>query len=1227
MSSGAPIVVRYDAQNSEKVVGDTNKIVGSLNALRTASGQTATSVKQMEAGFSSNALGNFSNAVTNADSRISGFRTKLAGIGSQFSQNATSFGVATASIWGVYNAYDSLEKVQIRANAAATRVATLETTIATLTQRRAEAVANGNLSAEEMAILDERITNGHAKLAVAQQRNADLQGDVNEAWAGFASQVGPQAVAAGGAVIQLVTNLRGSMGGVIPSIRNFFGSITGGTPVMAQARNQSLLLGQGIGNLPGPMNAAAGATRGLSVAMKGLLIGSGVGIAIAAIGLIAEHFTNTAEAAEVGSEDIEGSLDEMDSSFSGSEGSVKQWGGTVHKMVDGTVIVVKDAASQVKESLSGLAQSLRNEFPGLTPEFISGKNTEIEGQISELQGRKAALKGGAAAGPGFRSASNEIADIDAKIRLLNKDIAENKNLMDLMFGTASKGAADLNTLSESVDNTKTSVVELIDEGADLTTLFQKWQAGAMESSTPDLAQRYEMFKQGINNYTAGVKSAIPPTEDFVKWQQKVKEETFLAQFQTKAQADALEQEAEAEKEANRVKQEALAIKTQIVKETFGEVAATQQAGESNADYANRMSELSDIGQKRIDEEKAYTLGLIETAVSLGINVNQQAALTTAIGEGNVAILDLITSEQTLNEVLADSDRANRNLEIGLKQGRMEAVAWYDQMQQQIAANAQFKKDQDIIAGKFADALPAGIQLTKEQMEALIVSFDDTSKFALTLGETLNQVFSASRAAVQELVDAAAEGGKTWKDKWKDVKDLIPDELRDETKEFLMDQGEIAEKIDDVTVKVGLYRAQWDLFDKGDKRQATKDLVEDLEKMREQLDDITDVDVDAIFQPLIDLKKDGLTMEELNIWNGFFELYKRLKDEGGGISPEDVTALQEYVNNATGMGKLGDETEDTTTAFEDLDPAVQKIVVNNILARTIVQVTTNLETQKTAVENLTTAFEDLAEAKNSYTGGDGNSGFQFVSDDGIEFDPSFGHGDGENDTDTDKPNAVNVPFVADLTGWTTAIQQVKTDVETIDALAPIVDLLGDHRQFMKAGKDVVDIVSEIDKLRPIVDFLGDHRQFMKAGSDVVKVVKEIDALRPIVDFMGDHSNSGNFMDAADDVESRADEIDGRVVTVIFKAKRVGDFSAQHGMDMFMTEDATLAVHANEHVKVTPPGASVRESSSSPLAIATAHAGGIPKTLQAFIQINLDKNQVLTRLMREVPLEDTGMFPNA
>jgi hypothetical protein len=221
LSAYPTITVRFDVQNSKSVAGEVLGVNKALDAMRTSAGLTSTSVKQMETGFRSDIFSNFSGAVTNADTRLTGFRTKLAGIGQQLGANATSFGVATASIWGVYNAYDSLEKVQIRAHAAATRVSTLETTIATLTARRDAAVQKGNLSAEQMAILDERITNAHSKLSVAQERNADLQQDVNEAWAAFASQVGPQVVAAGSSVLQLVTSLKGNMGGVIPSIRNF----------------------------------------------------------------------------------------------------------------------------------------------------------------------------------------------------------------------------------------------------------------------------------------------------------------------------------------------------------------------------------------------------------------------------------------------------------------------------------------------------------------------------------------------------------------------------------------------------------------------------------------------------------------------------------------------------------------------------------------------------------------------------------------------------------------------------------------------------------------------------------------------------------------------------------------------------------------------------------------------------------------------------------------------
>jgi len=237
-------------------------------------------------------LSGLSNAISTADTKVQSFGTRLKGIGSAVAQNATSFGVATASIWGVYNAYDGLIKVQIRAEQASNRVRTTQTTLNALEAKRQAMLEKGNATAEQVAMIDEKIANTKAKLATGLEREADLAGDVQEAWAGFASQVGPQVVAAMGSIAQVGTVLAASSSkfgvlknalvNTIPSLLGFKSRVTElQTPLqnlpigLENASKGGLGIKDTFSGIGGVFAAASIAAAGLGVAFVALATNAG----------------------------------------------------------------------------------------------------------------------------------------------------------------------------------------------------------------------------------------------------------------------------------------------------------------------------------------------------------------------------------------------------------------------------------------------------------------------------------------------------------------------------------------------------------------------------------------------------------------------------------------------------------------------------------------------------------------------------------------------------------------------------------------------------------------------------------------------------------------------------------------------------------------------------------------------------------------------------------------
>jgi hypothetical protein len=252
--SSNTVSVRFDALGGPGMVTQVKTITTSVDGLRTSLGTLKTASLPGGQAFTG-ALGGFNQSVMQAEKVTTSFRARLSSLGGALSQNATSFGVATASIWGVYNAYDNLVKIEIRAESATNRVRTMTTTLAALEERRRIGLEKGNLTAAQVEVLDSRIADTKAKLATAQAREADLQGDVNEAWANFASTIGPQVVAAGGSIIQMVNSLNLSFagrGGMVNAIKN---GLAGLIPGFKSMRAESLLLKPALGGI-----GAAGAT-------------------------------------------------------------------------------------------------------------------------------------------------------------------------------------------------------------------------------------------------------------------------------------------------------------------------------------------------------------------------------------------------------------------------------------------------------------------------------------------------------------------------------------------------------------------------------------------------------------------------------------------------------------------------------------------------------------------------------------------------------------------------------------------------------------------------------------------------------------------------------------------------------------------------------------------------------------------------------------------------------
>src|SRR4029078_100392 len=279
----------FAAEGSENILSLIKQITSATGQLDTEIKKLTQTSQQASSGIGP-AFSNLGNAISSGEQKVKSLSEKFAGLQNVISRQGAAFGTATASVWGIYNAYDSLEKVQLRASQSTVRVETLTTSLRSQEEQLRVARESGTLTAEQLAVKQERIADTTAKLTVAQQRQEIMQGDVNEAWAVFISLVGPQSVAAIGSISQLVAGLTQAGEGQVSVLGRMRGAFTSLISSLSLTRGSGLALNSTFQQMPVVAGAAEIGVRGLSGALKGLLIGTGIGAIIVAIGLLTEGF-------------------------------------------------------------------------------------------------------------------------------------------------------------------------------------------------------------------------------------------------------------------------------------------------------------------------------------------------------------------------------------------------------------------------------------------------------------------------------------------------------------------------------------------------------------------------------------------------------------------------------------------------------------------------------------------------------------------------------------------------------------------------------------------------------------------------------------------------------------------------------------------------------------------------------------------------------------------------
>jgi hypothetical protein len=411
--------------------------------------------------------------------------SKFAAFGSALMANGTAFGVAGASAFGLFNAIDNLEKVQLRASTATLRSTTATTALSTAELALANAKATGTASTEQIALLEQRVADARERVGVTTQRAAIFQQDYTEALAGLALQVGPQVIALGGSLAQVYTTLSNTFkaqGGFINVLKTAYQSLAGTQVASNVSGTASISIFRGMAAAEA---TATVATRGLSTAMKGLLAATGVGIAVVIGTSLFEAFSAGADEAKTNAEALGTTVDATGQKFD-------EFGNTVAG-------AVKDLPAGFKE-LETTMTDIGKSNEDFAKQFVQNIAFIVNGTVKTISiaGAQAAETGRQQLESLNKLAEGQIHVLEAKQLMLKQAVISQK-----ASGVDTTGVqAELDAIQPKIDSLKTSVIANNAEMAKSAPITNAFGSGVADLATKvDIgkAKMEEWFKQQVAN--------------------------------------------------------------------------------------------------------------------------------------------------------------------------------------------------------------------------------------------------------------------------------------------------------------------------------------------------------------------------------------------------------------------------------------------------------------------------------------------------------------------------------------------------------------------------------------------------------------------------------------------------------------------------------------------------------------------------------------------------------
>src|SRR5688572_15608333 len=373
-------------------------------------------------------VGQFKNGVLQLGQSVAPAETRLKALGQAILQNATSFGIFSASVFGIIATLSNLQRQSLSVETQMLREQRANTTLRTAQLALNEARERGNVSAERIAVLESRVADARQRTEIETSRTELAQGNYNEAMGAFVTQIVPQLVTAGASGVQMFSGMSKaikdnniSLGGIISSIKNFISPASQLAPTIGRAGdaiNQFTAAGDKANLTTQSLTKNMGLSKG---AMIGMAAGAGAIIATFAIGVVNAFMSiqraneEMSRAVKAGDWDaalkakLAGLRTETEDPFGVILNSLKTLTGQFGNKSGLDVLKLKDTEKQLVLQLQDIKEAVKSEMEG--PEWTqafafpktitSGIDADAKTIEDKIQGMVKNLQEGIALDPSY----------------------------------------------------------------------------------------------------------------------------------------------------------------------------------------------------------------------------------------------------------------------------------------------------------------------------------------------------------------------------------------------------------------------------------------------------------------------------------------------------------------------------------------------------------------------------------------------------------------------------------------------------------------------------------------------------------------------------------------------------------------------------------------------------------------------------------------------------------